>query len=70
MDVNLGAGIDGVEATRRVLAADPAVTVIGLSMHVDQGVADTMRDAGAAAYLTKGGPPDDLVAAIRQHYAD
>jgi DNA-binding NarL/FixJ family response regulator len=29
-----------------------------------------MRDAGAAAYLTKGGPPDDLVAAIRQHYAD
>ncbi|MCG6942663.1 MAG: PAS domain-containing protein [Thiohalocapsa sp.] len=68
MDVNLGAGIDGIEATRRVLAIDPGVTVIGLSMHIDQDVADAMRDAGAAAYLTKGGPPEALIKAIRAHH--
>jgi len=65
MDVNLGDGMDGVEATRRVLAAEPGVRVIGLSMHVDSAVADAMRAAGAAAYLTKGGPCEELLAAIR-----
>jgi CheY-like chemotaxis protein len=68
MDVNLGAGIDGIEATRRLLAAAPGTTVVGLSMHVDQDVADAMRGAGAVAYVTKGGPPEDLVGAIRMHH--
>jgi PAS domain S-box-containing protein len=52
MDVNLGAGIDGVETTRRLLTAQPQLRVIGLSMHMDGAVAKAMRDAGAAAYLT------------------
>ncbi|WP_200236855.1 response regulator [Thiohalocapsa halophila] len=67
MDINLGTGMDGIEATRRVLAAAPKITVIGLSMHVDRDVADAMLAAGAAAYLTKGGPPEDLISAIRTH---
>lgn len=54
MDVNLGE-MDGVEATRRILAADPEIKIIGLSMHVDRSVANAMRDAGAVAYLTKRG---------------
>jgi DNA-binding NarL/FixJ family response regulator len=37
-------------------------------MHIDQDVADSMLDAGAAAYLSKGGPPEDLIKAIRRHY--
>ncbi len=69
MDVNLGPGIDGIEATRRVLEVDPGIKVIGLSMHIDQDVADAMLDAGAAAYLSKGGPPEDLIKAIRSHAA-
>lgn len=64
MDVNLGE-MDGVEATRRILAARPDTRVVGLSMHVDDGVANAMRDAGAVAYLTKGGPSQDLIEAIR-----
>jgi CheY-like chemotaxis protein len=68
MDINLGAGIDGIEATRRVLATTPGIKVIGLSMHADQDVTAAMLDAGAAAYVTKGGPPEDLIAAIRTHY--
>ena len=27
-----------------------------------------MLDAGATAYLSKGGPPEDLIKAIRRHY--
>jgi len=57
--------MDGIEATRRVRAGDPRIRVIGLSMDADDAVADAMRDAGAAAYLTKGGPCEDLLAAIR-----
>lgn len=64
MDVNLG-DMDGVEATRRILAIDPDIKVIGLSMHTDQNVASSMRDAGATAYMNKGGPTEDLIAAIR-----
>lgn len=64
MDVNLGE-MDGVETTRRILAEDPEIKVIGLSMHIDQAVANAMLDAGATAYLTKGGPSEDLIEAIR-----
>lgn len=70
MDINLGPGIDGIEATRRVLATDPALRVIGLSMHADRDVADAMLAAGAAGYVTKGGPPEDLIEAIRAHSSD
>lgn len=58
--------LDGVEATRRITAQMPHVRVIGLSMHGDEEVAREMRQAGAADYLTKGGPSDQLIAAIRR----
>lgn len=64
MDVSLGA-MDGIEATGRILAARPQIKVIGLSMHVDEAVADAMRAAGAIAYLTKGGQSEALIEAIR-----
>ncbi|HEY5997753.1 MAG TPA: PAS domain S-box protein [bacterium] len=64
IDVNLD-GMSGMEATRRILAQNASLKVIGLSMHIDPEVAQAMRDAGAAAYLTKGGPCEDLIAAIR-----
>ncbi|WP_058555469.1 PAS domain S-box protein [Thiohalocapsa sp. ML1] len=66
MDVNLGPGMDGIEATRRLLAARPALRIIGLSMHLDSAVANAMRDAGAVAYLSKGGPCEELVKSIRE----
>ena len=64
MDVNLGE-MDGIEATRRILARQPGIKVIGLSMHEDKAVIEAMRDAGAVAYLTKGGCTDDLIDTIR-----
>ena len=64
MDVDLG-DMSGIEATRRILAVAPAVKVIGLSMHADEDVIAALHAAGASAYLTKGGPSDALVEAIR-----
>ncbi|MCC6145039.1 MAG: PAS domain S-box protein [Candidatus Hydrogenedentes bacterium] len=68
MDVNLGE-MDGIEATRRILAMDPEIKVIGLSMHDDRGVANAMIDAGAMAYVTKGGPSDHLIKTIQTCHA-
>jgi CheY-like chemotaxis protein len=64
MDVSMPE-MNGIEATRRILADLPATRIIGLSMHTDQDVAEQMRQAGAVAYLAKSGPTDGLVAVIR-----
>ncbi|MBN1918081.1 MAG: PAS domain S-box protein [Verrucomicrobia bacterium] len=66
MDVNLGTGkMSGVEATRLILSRHPHIRILGLSMQTDSDIAAAMREAGATAYFTKGGPAEDLVDAIR-----
>lgn len=64
MDVTMPV-IDGVEATRRLSGEMPDVAIIALSMHEKEDMQQAMRDAGAVRYLTKDGPPELLVAAIR-----
>ena len=55
----------GDEATRQIKRRLPHVRVVGLSMFEEPGVAQRMREAGADAYLSKTGPSEDLLAAIR-----
>jgi PAS domain S-box-containing protein len=64
MDINMP-GMNGIEATRAIHRAFPAIRVIGLSMfdRGDQQVA--MQAAGAVAYVSKSGPAEELLAAIR-----
>lgn len=50
MDMNLP-GIDGTEATRRIIAADPAVRVVGLSTYEEYE--KRALEAGASAFLSK-----------------
>lgn len=64
MDVNLGK-MSGPQVTRMIVARNNQVKIIGLSMHVEQDVAASMYEAGAIAYLTKGGALEDLITAIR-----
>jgi PAS domain S-box-containing protein len=64
MDVNMP-GMNGIEATKILTKEMPQVKVIGLSMHTERNAANAMREAGAVAYLSKGGPSEDLVEAIR-----
>ncbi len=69
MDVTLPR-LSGIEATRQVLAENKDTCVIGLSMHEQRDMSSAMREAGAAYYLSKGGPSELLVAAIRRCVAD
>jgi signal transduction histidine kinase len=64
MDVAMP-GMNGLEATRLIRAACPATRVIGLSMFENAEQAQAMRAAGAAEYVTKSGPVDTLLAALR-----
>jgi DNA-binding NarL/FixJ family response regulator len=63
MDVNLP-GIDGLEATRRILAANGPPVVLLLSTYEEADYAPRAADCGAAAYVPKAVfGPDRLEAA-------
>ena len=57
--------LNGIEATRKIVAELPDVRVVGLSMHEEEYGISAMRRAGAVHCVIKAGPPDDLVTAIR-----
>jgi DNA-binding NarL/FixJ family response regulator len=57
--------LNGIEATRRLLAANPHIRVIALSMHKDSAYVREILRAGARGYLLKDSGADDLVKAIR-----
>ncbi len=65
MDIGL-LRISGVEATRKIVEADPRVRVIGLSIHDDRHFVSAMLAAGAKGYLPKKCVSDELVKAIRE----
>jgi DNA-binding NarL/FixJ family response regulator len=57
--------IDGVEATRRILADAPEVHVVVLTSFVDrQRILDAL-EAGASGYLLKDGDPAQVADAVR-----
>jgi CheY-like chemotaxis protein len=58
--------MDGVEATRRITSELPGTKIIGLTMFEEPYKAEAMLEAGAKAFLSKGGPSHDLLAAIRR----
>ena len=64
MDISMP-DLNGVEATRRILAVYPQIKVIGLSMHSDSLFVLNMLNAGASGYLLKDCALEELVKAIR-----
>ena len=57
--------LDGLEATRRILAADAAARVLILTtFDLDEYVYEALR-AGASGFVLKDDPPEQLIAAIR-----
>lgn len=63
MDLNMP-GVNGVDATRRIVAADPAIAVLVLTMlDEDESVFAAMR-AGARGYVVKGADTEDVLRAL------
>jgi len=58
-------GMNGIEATEKLLATCPDIRVIGLSAYVDQRFILDMLQAGAAGYVTKADAGEELLRAIR-----
>ncbi len=63
MDLQLGPGIDGVEATRRIAASGVRVLVL-TTYDTDADITRAIA-AGATGYLLKAERPEELFAAIR-----
>ena len=63
MDINMPE-LNGIEATRQILAELPATKIIALSMYSDKRYVVGMLKAGVSGYLLKNCAFDELVAAI------
>ncbi|HSF08966.1 MAG TPA: response regulator [Nitrospirales bacterium] len=59
--------MDGLEAIKRIKEFLPDTVMIGLSVYDTPDVARWFREAGAAAFVTKGGPAKNLVTIVRKY---
>ena len=64
MDLQMGAGMGGLEATRRIVAAGGPPVLI-LTTYDTQADVVAALEAGATGYLLKDAPPPELLAAVR-----
>jgi DNA-binding NarL/FixJ family response regulator len=63
MDLSMP-GVDGIEATRRLMAARPDARVVVLTSFADRERILDALDAGAVGYLLKDAEPDELLRGI------
>ncbi|WP_309070364.1 response regulator transcription factor [Arthrobacter sp.] len=65
MDLAIGAGMDGIEATRRITADAPGIRILVFTTYDSDADIVRVIDAGATGYLLKDSTPEELYAAIR-----
>ena len=65
MDVRMD-GMDGFEATRKIMAEYPEMAVILYTAHGERGLLAEGLDCGARGYVLKDAPPDDIVRAVKR----
>jgi DNA-binding NarL/FixJ family response regulator len=58
--------VDGVEATRRIVAEWPGVGVVALTTYADDATVISALQAGARGYLTKDAGAEEIKAAIER----
>jgi two-component system, NarL family, response regulator LiaR len=61
-------GIDGIEATRRILTDNPTIKILGLSSFQDDVSVNAMLKSGAVGYVLKNASVDELENIIRTVY--
>jgi DNA-binding NarL/FixJ family response regulator len=64
MDIQMP-GLNGIEATRRIHAANPEIGVVVVTMYEDDASLFAAMRAGARGYVLKGASRDDILRAIR-----
>ena len=64
MDITMK-GLNGIEATRHIIAESPTTKVLALSIHSGGRFVENMLDAGVSGYLLKDSAPEELVEGIR-----
>jgi DNA-binding NarL/FixJ family response regulator len=65
MDISMPE-LNGIEATRRIVDADPEIKVVMLSMHADRRYVLEALRAGAKGYLLKDAAPEELMRAVQK----
>ncbi len=68
MDMSMP-GIDGIEATKRIVRYNPDARIIMLTVHKDDPIPTQVMKAGAWGFITKGATPEETVKAIQEVYA-
>jgi DNA-binding NarL/FixJ family response regulator len=63
MDINLP-GMNGIEATEKILEISPNSKVLGVSLHNEPGYARKMMQKGAMGYVTKNSTKEEMFKAI------
>jgi len=58
-------GLNGIEATKRIVHRHPKIKVIALSMYLDRRLVHSMLGSGALGYLLKECAYEDMIDAIR-----
>lgn len=59
------AGMDGLTATRELVARRPGVRILTLTMHAEDDYLIPLLEAGAAGYIMKDAASSDLLEAVR-----
>ncbi len=57
--------VNGIEATRRILEANPDIGVVVLTMFEDDDSVFSAMRAGARGYVLKGAPPSEILKVVR-----
>jgi NarL family two-component system response regulator LiaR len=65
MDLLLPGGMDGVEATRKVIERCPSARVVVLTAYTDEARAAAALRAGATGYVRKNASPEFLLQTVR-----
>ncbi len=65
MDIRMP-GVDGLEATQKIVRSLPDVRVIVLTAYLEESFAKRLLEAGAFGFISKGTPFDEMIRAIRQ----
>jgi DNA-binding NarL/FixJ family response regulator len=65
MDINMSP-VNGFEATRKIHKNNPAIKIIGLSLHAEVSYCRNMLRLGARGYVTKSSPYNEIIVAINE----